>query len=743
MIETKTFRGQSTILSPQLTEMTWTFGAEGQFPLTTTLKLTPDGKIVGYSHPNESFWRIENHKLLLLKENGELMWRAAKVVKNQDGLLTMLLDTPEDPNTHFILQQNPANSAPIPAPEQASAGSAMPAPAPAQAQPSGIPDAEYLFPADLEVTPTKVKKVLLIGSCLTALYLEQFQKRYPATAFDYVPYNFVSVLPPAPPAPVGEYDFQYIQIPLRSVITDRIIWGFRFNEAGFANTLLQDAFAVIDVMLDAAMVYNKQHGLLAFVSNFIVPQMNSASSIHGRGSINDIAALVRRLNEHLSAKVAEYNNAYLVDIDAVASSIGKRFVLDDMIYFYSHGAVAYQDWDDFGSIARNEPIPPLEQSYPIKRDAFVDAVFRQAVSTYRSVKQIDQVKAVIFDLDNTLWRGQIAEHYRPEARPWPRTDGWPLGIWETIHHLRARGILVAICSKNVHDYVKERWADVVDPSFVSLDDFASVKINWTPKAQNISEICKELNIKPKSVVFVDDNPVERAAVTSAFPEIRAIGGNPYLTRRILLWAAETQVARLTEESSRREEMIRSQIDREETRSSMDRDDFLASLNCEVSFTIITNTDQPEFGRALELTNKTNQFNTTGKRWSFEEIADFLKSGGKLLCFRVKDRFTDYGLVGVLYVKGTEIVQYVMSCRVLGMEIEEFVVAEAVHLLRSEHKNEVDITAPLKETPDNTPCREVYLRAGFRELASSDGTRAFILDSDEVPFMPLHITKTTN
>lgn len=734
-IETKTFRGQSTVLTPPLTEMTWTFGAEGQFPLTTTFILAPDGKIVGYSHPNEAFWKIENHKLLIFKENGELMWSSINIVKNSEKLLTVILKTPEDPHIHFVLQQNAISHVMEKEPAEQSAIMAN-----LQPHKDGIPDPEYLFPADLEVTPTKIKKVLLIGSCLTALYLEQFQKRYPETAFDYIPYNFVSVLPPAPPSPIENYDFQYVQIPLRSVLTDRIVWGFRFNEAGFANTILQDAFSVIDVMLDAAMVYNKEHGLLAFVSNFIVPQMSSASSVHDRGGMNDISAIVQRLNEYLRSKVAGYTNAYLVDIDAVASTIGKRFVLDDMVYFYSHGAVAYQDWDDFGSIARNEPIPPLEQSYPIKRDAFVDSVFRQAVTTYRSVKQIDQVKAVIFDLDNTLWRGQIAEHYRPESRPWPRTDGWPLGIWEAIHYLRARGILVAICSKNDFDYVKERWADIVDPQFISLDDFASVKINWTPKAQNIAEICKQFNIKPKSVVFVDDNPVERAAVTSAFPEIRAIGGNPYLTRRILLWAAETQISQLTDESNRREEMIRSQMEREETRSAMDRDAFLASLNCEVSFVVITNTDQPEFGRALELTNKTNQFNTTGKRWSFEEIAEFLKSGGELLSFRVKDKFTQYGLVGVLYLKDTTIVQYVMSCRVLGMEIEEFVVAEAILILRKAQKTSVNITAQIIETADNTPCRNVYLNAGFRELPSENNVRNFILDSDEMPIVPVHIKK---
>ncbi|OAG75566.1 HAD-superfamily phosphatase subfamily IIIC/FkbH domain protein [Acetobacter malorum] len=191
------------------------------------------------------------------------------------------------------------------------------------------------------------------------------------------------------------------------------------------------------------------------------------------------------------------------------------------------------------------------------------------VTAYRTTKQVDQVKAVVFDLDNTLWRGQITEHYRPEAQPWPRTDGWPLGIWEAIHYLRARGILVAICSKNDYDYVKNRWDDVIEPKFLSLEDFASVKINQLPKTQNIIDICTEFNIQPKNVVFLNDNPVERSAVASALPDVRVIGANPYLTRRILLWSAETQSVHMTEETGSCETMVSDQTEREETPSSMD------------------------------------------------------------------------------------------------------------------------------------------------------------------------------
>ncbi|KXV70826.1 phosphatase [Acetobacter malorum] len=606
-----------------------------------------------------------------------------------------------------------------------------------QQKEQGVSAAEFLFPSDLERTEKKINRILLVGSCLTALYFEQFKIRHPETAFDYIPYNFVSSLPPKPPSPVESYDLQYVQIPLRTLLSDRVIEGFHFNEPGFAETILEDAKNLLDVMLSAAMVYNESHGLLTFVSNFIVPQMSSASSLRGKGGSRDLVTIVHHLNDYLNERVETYKNAYVLDVDSVASAVGKRYVLDDVVYFYSHGGVTFQDWDDFGAIARNEPIPPLETVYPIKRDEFLDAAYRQIVTSYRTVNQVDQVKAVIFDLDNTLWRGQLAEHYRPDVQPWPRTDGWPLGVWEAIHYLRARGILVAICSKNDYETVKQRWDDVVNPKFVSLEDFASLKINWQPKAENIAAICKEFNIKPKSVVFVDDNPVERAAVASAFPDLRVMGGNPYLTRRILLWSAETQIAQLTAESERREDMIRGQIVREETRSAMSREEFLASLECRVAFKYITDTAQSEFARALELTNKTNQFNTSGKRWAFKEVADFLKEGGQLLAFTVQDKFTDYGLVGVLFLKKSEIVQYVMSCRVLGMEVEEFVVAEAVALVRKAHGN-VRVTASVHELPDNTPCRDVYLRVGFREDWVSEGIHYYILDEGKNPKAASHI-----
>ena len=137
--------------------------------------------------------------------------------------------------------------------------------------------------------------------------------------------------------------------------------------------------------------------------------------------------------------------------------------------------------------------------------------------------------------------------------------------------------------------------------------------------------------------------------------------------------------------------MRNRIIREDARRSLTREEFLASLGSTVTFVPILDSTQKAFPRVLELVNKTNQFNTTGnKRWTNAEMNQFFAQGGRIAAFRAKDRFTDYGLIGALFATGTEIIQFVVSCRVLDMEIEQYAVSKAVAQLRSEHLNAATI-----------------------------------------------------
>jgi FkbH-like protein len=214
--------------------------------------------------------------------------------------------------------------------------------------------------------------------------------------------------------------------------------------------------------------------------------------------------------------------------------------------------------------------------------------------------------------------------------------------------------------------------------------------------------------------------------------MRILGGTPLTWRRILLWAPETQLGAITLESVNRTEMVRAQVVREEQRAVLSREEFLATLNVKMRFFELHNTGHSRFPRVLELINKTNQFNTTGQRWTLEECAAALAAGASFYAFEVADLYTDYGLVGVLIVDGTEIRQFVMSCRVMGLEVELSAVACIHNLLRDAGVR--NIFAAMVETDRNLPCRDVYARCGF-----SIADRGFEKPTSQPMVIPAHIS----
>ncbi|MDD4913601.1 MAG: HAD-IIIC family phosphatase [Methylococcales bacterium] len=498
------------------------------------------------------------------------------------------------------------------------------------------------------------------------------------------------------------------------------------------------------MLVGASLKYNVKNGILSFVSNFIVPQRRITPSLAHDFSSLDMASIIEELNNYLAELVSKYKNAFIADINGIAGSMGKRYFLDDTIYFYTHGATFGSDWHELEFVpywtapqpGRLEEIPPINSFYENRNEEFFDAVYRLLVVSYRIVNQIDQVKLVIFDLDNTLWRGQIAEHYRPGQARWPYADGWPLGVWESIHHLRWRGILTSISSKNDFETVNNNWDNIFELPWLELDDFVCPKINWNPKTENIRDIMAEVGLTPKSVLFVDDNPVEREAVKLAFPAMRVMGSNPFLTRRILLWSAETRLSNLTDESKNREAMVKNQFLRNDEKAALSREEFLSGLGCKLRIRQLANANQPEYTRCLELVNKTNQFNTTGERWRPDEFEKFVNERqGQVYCFTVSDKFVNYGLVGVLIIQANCIRQFVMSCRVLGMEVEIAVIREITEILRS-NTDAGSITARLLETNENIPCRQVYAKSGF--AWDSTDRELFVLAGLQKPAEAVHV-----
>src|SRR5262249_43269016 len=163
---------------------------------------------------------------------------------------------------------------------------------------------------------------------------------------------------------------------------------------------------------------------------------------------------------------------------------------------------------------------------------------------YRTASQIDAVKLVVMDLDDTMWKGVSGEQV--DVGP-QMIEGWPMGVIEALQYLKRRGVLLGIISKNDEHRVRAVWDKILD-QWLRLDDFVSVKINWQPKPENMLQVLRGVNLLPRNTLFIDDNPVERAAMKHAFPDIRVLGRFPFYLRRILLWAPEIQVPTITDES---------------------------------------------------------------------------------------------------------------------------------------------------------------------------------------------------
>lgn len=556
----------------------------------------------------------------------------------------------------------------------------------------------YRVPQELKVTPSSIDRVLIIGACHSVGWITDITNSDPDVTVDHLLFAYAGSLPGNPPHPFKNYKFQLIQIPLRSIMPESAYFRLNYLDVVAYEHLFELVKSRLEILLEDALVWSQK--IPAFVANFVVPQQDMTGRLLPRYDLRNFVFFIERLNAHLAHLINNRQNSHLLDIDQIAATIGRRYAQDDALWSYNHHGIL-SDWDFPYDRARLEPISPASDHFTIKAKEFVLAIWFEAVAMYRTLTQVDPVKLVCIDLDDTLWRGVLAEE--GNAIDPIVVEGWPLGFIEALAFLKKRGVLLAIVSKNDEARVRDIWKQLLS-NRLELSDFSIIKINWRPKTENIEEVMREANLLPRNVLFIDDNPVERASVKAAFPDLRVLAAPHYYWRRILLWSAETQVAQISMESGRRTEMIQAQVARESARSSLSREDFLKSLNLSIKIDRIAESGHPLFPRAFELLNKTNQFNTTGKRRTRQECDAHFSEGGLFWTFSVEDCFTQYGLVGVVVTLGQEIEQFVMSCRVMGLEVELAVIRELQQKLGPQQ-----LYSTIVETSANLPCRNLFER----------------------------------
>lgn len=281
-------------------------------------------------------------------------------------------------------------------------------------------------------------------------------------------------------------------------------------------------------------------------------------------------------------------------------------------------------------------------------------------------------KALVLDLDNTLWGGVIGDVGVDNIKLGIETPkGMAFSEFQSyIKKLSKLGIALNICSKNEKEIAKTGFDHPA--SILKYDDFIIPKINWDNKDANIELIAKELNILPESIVFLDDNPAERELVEKSIPGIsvpKLLAPEKYL--QVLDKSGFFEVTTLSNDDKKRNEYYKANIERQQLLVQFkDYTEYLTSLEM--------TTHMAPFGpsnieRIVQLINKTNQFNLTTKRYSMEDVKEYLKNRNITLCADLQDKFGDNGIVSCLMgkIKDDElhIDLWIMSCRVFKRNLE--------------------------------------------------------------------------
>ena len=391
----------------------------------------------------------------------------------------------------------------------------------------------FLSPTDLVTNPVRLTRVAMIGTPLMR-ELRRHDQSSSDCQVDLMWIDPVSGELCPTPVPPGFYDCIVIHIPLRDVIAADALWHIPPSDIAAHEVALQQACAAFESALRVAMQWNRKYGLLTFVANYFVPQRNTMGRLFPRYDIRNPEHFIDRLNQHLETVTRQAANAYVLDLDGLSASFGRRLVQDDAVFGLERNSLMPFDGTKRDRI---EPMAALIDHYDIQwHYGFQNMVWAELTAMYRTVRETDAVRLVVVDPDNTLWNGSGDEASESGAAA---VEGWPTGLAEALLYLKKRGIRLAIVCRGEASRIREMWPKILGGG-LRLEDFAAVVINHSPKPGSMGELLKELSLPSRQVVFIDGDPAEREAMRLAFPDMRVLGRYPYYLRRILLWSPETE-----------------------------------------------------------------------------------------------------------------------------------------------------------------------------------------------------------
>jgi FkbH-like protein len=385
-----------------------------------------------------------------------------------------------------------------------------------------------------------------------------------------------------------------------------------------------------------------------------------------------------RINSEIIKFAKDKNNVLLIDLDRHISLLGAEANLNK----------------------RNYDIMKMPYSKSLS------ASIREAYSFHFQAFFKPKKKLVIVDADNTLWGGVIGED---------GIDGIKIGqeypgsvFWEfqsNLKTLKNNGTILCLASKNNIEDVLEVFKSRSMP--LDQDDFVICKANWLPKSENISDLLKELNLGEAAAVFIDDNPFEIGEVSSALPELECLKfdyTDPKYSDFIFRGNSSYYSHFLSKEDLRKSASYKEEQQRRKMQvTARSQDEYIASLELVVE---TQKNNKSLIGRAAQMTQKTNQFNLTTRRYTEVQLEEFMKSEC-VLTFGAKDKYGDLGVIGLVILVGDRIDTLLLSCRAFGRRIERKMLSEAI----SHTKSKV-LKASFIQTSKNQVARGFLADNGF-------------------------------
>ena len=448
-----------------------------------------------------------------------------------------------------------------------------------------------------------------------------------------------------------------------------------------------------DVLLEevdqycAAVLGARDRCRILFVPTWVWPSYHRGYGLLEMRPDTGVAYALMRMNLRLSERLAEAPNIFVLNAQKWIEAAGKSAFSPKLWYM---AKIAYGN------------------------EVYLEAV-RDIKAGLRGVAG-DSRKLVVVDLDDTLWGGSVGEVGWEDIRLGGHDHVGEafVDFQRALKSLTGRGILLGIVSKNEEAVALEALRE--HPEMVLRpQDFAGWRIDWGDKAQNILDLVSELNLGLRSAVFIDNSPVERARVKDALSEVYVPEwpDDAMLFRSALLGLRCFDAPAVSKEDSARHRMYQSERKRQDLKKEIvSFEDWLAGLGIAVK---VEGPDRANLPRIVQLLNRTNQMNLSTRRMTESELDGWLAAEDRALwSFRVSDRFGDSGLTGVVSVE-TEgrigrIVDFVLSCRVIGRKVEETMLYAAIQ--RAKRGGLEQLRATYVPTPMNKPCLDFLKRSGL-------------------------------